>query len=141
MGRENSGRRPQPTALKILRGNPGKRPLNELEPKPPAGEVEKPALSVGGQAAWKDLAPVCLVMGTLTPADVTAFAAMCELVGTLRATSMSKDTGDFDARLERDTANALRPYFAMFGLEPSGRARLRVAPKEATDHKWADLAG
>lgn len=28
------GRKPKPTALKKLEGNPGKRPLNELEPLP-----------------------------------------------------------------------------------------------------------
>ena len=28
------GRKPKPTALKVLEGNPGKRPLNENEPKP-----------------------------------------------------------------------------------------------------------
>ena len=27
------GRKPKPTALKMLEGNPGKRPLNEYEPK------------------------------------------------------------------------------------------------------------
>jgi hypothetical protein len=31
-GNWNSGSRPKPTALKVLRGNPGKRPLNEKEP-------------------------------------------------------------------------------------------------------------
>ncbi len=28
------GRKPKPTALKVLEGNPGKRPLNLNEPKP-----------------------------------------------------------------------------------------------------------
>ena len=29
------GRKPKPTALKVLEGNPGKRPLNDREPVPP----------------------------------------------------------------------------------------------------------
>lgn len=29
-----SGRKPKPTAIKVLEGNPGKRELNEYEPKP-----------------------------------------------------------------------------------------------------------
>lgn len=29
------GRKPKPTALKELEGNPGKRTLNDKEPKPP----------------------------------------------------------------------------------------------------------
>ncbi|HZK10243.1 MAG TPA: phage terminase small subunit P27 family, partial [Clostridia bacterium] len=28
------GRKPKPTALKVLEGNPGKRPLNKNEPQP-----------------------------------------------------------------------------------------------------------
>jgi hypothetical protein len=37
------GRKPKPTYLKLLNGNPGKRPLNEQEPKPqPALRVGKP---------------------------------------------------------------------------------------------------
>ena len=29
------GRKPTPTAIKVLEGNPGKRPLNDREPQPP----------------------------------------------------------------------------------------------------------
>ena len=38
------GRKPKPTALKELEGNPGKRSLNPSEPKPPmlAGKKQKP---------------------------------------------------------------------------------------------------
>ena len=28
------GRKPKPTAVKVLEGNPGKRQLNEMEPQP-----------------------------------------------------------------------------------------------------------
>ena len=34
------GPKPTPTALKIVRGNPGKRALPKDEPTPPAGEVD-----------------------------------------------------------------------------------------------------
>ena len=36
------GRKPKPTALKLLEGNPGKRPINEHEPVPPKGTVKCP---------------------------------------------------------------------------------------------------
>jgi hypothetical protein len=44
----------------------------------------------------------------------------------------------FDVKLERETANALRPYYALFGLEPVSRARISV-PKKAEEpvSKWA----
>src|SRR5262245_32872202 len=96
MGNHNSGRRPKPTALKLLDGNPGKRPLNINEPKPPAGEIVAPeSISAAGRAVWEELAPVALSMGTLTTADVSAFAKLCELEATSRMVSAEKDRDGF----------------------------------------------
>ena len=36
------GRKPKPTLMKQLNGNPGKRPLNDREPVPPAGTPTPP---------------------------------------------------------------------------------------------------
>ena len=140
MGYENSGRRPQPTALKVLRGNPGKRKPNAAEPVPPKGDVVKPgSLSTGAVAAWERLAPVCLAMGTLTTADVAVFARMCELEASWDAVVALKGTPNFSPRQELDLARELRPYSALFGLEPVSRARISV-PKKPVDEpvsKWA----
>lgn len=141
MGYENSGRRPQPTALKVLRGNPSKTKLNQDEPKPPAGEVVKPAgLSVGAAAVWDELAPICLAMRTLTVADQQPFATLCELQATFRKVVALKGSEDFRPRQELDTANALRPYYALFGLEPVSRARIRMPkPTDEPKSKWAGV--
>lgn len=146
MGYENSGRRPQPTALKVLRGNPGKRRLNAAEPKPPDGVVTRPErLSAGAVIAWNELAPICLHMGTLTTADVTVFATMCELQSTFTMASAAKnDQSPIESasgiKLERETAVVLRPYYALFGLDPASRARL-VVPNmvEQPESKWAGV--
>lgn len=161
MGNHNSGRRPQPTALKVLRGNPSKVRLNENEPQPPSDPVAKPTgLSVGASAVWDELAPICLAMRTLTAADVRVFSTMCELQATLQTASTMKgqdgrewfttkreqpndEQSDYvvvvDAvlKLERDTAVALRPFYALFGLEPISRARIRVSKDDAPKSKWA----
>jgi len=140
MGYENSGRRPQPTALKVLRGNPSKTRLNAHEPQPPAGEVVKPAgLSAGAGVVWDELAPICLAMRTLTPADLRPFVTLCELQATFSANTATKGTAVFDVRLERDTAVALRPYYALFGLEPVSRARIVVVKAKPDEpvSKWA----
>jgi phage terminase small subunit len=158
MGNKNSGRRPISTALKALRGNPGQRKLNENEPCPPLGDVVKPAeLSAPAGVVWDRLAPGCLAMGTLTTVDVEAFGTLCELKATLEMASRQKDaegfapfviSQDFNGadvvkvhaavKLERETAGALRPYYALFGLEPVSRARIQV-PKKADEpvSKWA----
>ena len=85
------------------------------------------------------------------------FAALCELQATLNAASAQKDAEAFAPftvaddyngvptvkvhaalKLERETAQAIRPYYALFGLEPVSRARIAVppAPEEPTS-KWA----
>ena len=69
------GRKPKPTALKLLEGNPGKRPLNANEPIPPQGEVKCPSwLLPEAKKEWKRLAPAMESMGILTLADEKAFA-------------------------------------------------------------------
>jgi hypothetical protein len=52
------------------------------------------------------------------------------------------DEGTLDRllRQERDTAGALRPYYEKFGLEPVGRARIRV-PKREVASKWEGMIG
>ncbi len=46
------GRPPKPTALKLLQGNPGKRPLPKGEPRPPVG-CEPPAnLTKRARGVW-----------------------------------------------------------------------------------------
>ena len=69
-----AGRKPKPTALKILEGKPGKRPLNKNEPNPPKGNIKCPTwLLPEAKKEWKRLAPSLEAMGVLTMADLTAF--------------------------------------------------------------------
>ena len=73
------GRKPKPTALKVLEGNPGKRPLNDHEPIPPKGELKCPSwLLPEAKKEWKRLASSLEAMGVLTMADLTAFAGYCQ---------------------------------------------------------------
>ena len=51
------GRRPKPTHLKVISGNPGKRPLNLHEPKPAPAMPTCPAhLNPSAKEEWKRLA-------------------------------------------------------------------------------------
>ena len=72
------GRKPKPTALKKLEGNPGKRPLTELEPLPPISVLRCPNwLLPEARKEWRRLAPALINMGVLTLADAIPFAAYC----------------------------------------------------------------
>lgn len=73
------GRKPKPTALKRLEGNPGKRPLNELEPMPQVGMLRCPNwLEPEAKKEWRRLAPVLIHAGILTSADAVPFAGYCQ---------------------------------------------------------------
>jgi len=55
-----------PTAIKVCRGNPGKRAINIHEPKPPPAALSPPAiLGDAGVEKWNDIAPLLSRMGVL----------------------------------------------------------------------------
>jgi phage terminase small subunit len=143
MGFENSGRRPKSTALRMLQGNPGKRGINPDEPKPHGAVMKPVGLSEGADRVWEELAPICLGMGTLTAADVKPFAMLCELEASVNLSRQwkqhrHKKTMQAGLQLEQKLASLIRPYYALFGLEPVSRSRIHVAKSaEKTADKWA----
>lgn len=74
-----SGPKPTPTALRELRGNPGRRPLPVNEPEPSGlEEVDPPAhLSTEAKREWRRLAPELIRLRLLTVADFAAFTGYC----------------------------------------------------------------
>ena len=76
------GRRPKPTRLKLLTGNPGKRPLNANEPRPQAIVPECPAeLGSVARREWDRLAAELAPLRMLTNLDRAALAAYCGAYG------------------------------------------------------------
>ncbi len=75
----HAGRKPKPTAVKILEGNPGKRKLNEHEPQPQRKAPPCPKwLEAEAKKEWRRLAKTLEAMGVLTDADMAAFAGYCQ---------------------------------------------------------------
>jgi phage terminase small subunit len=73
------GRKPKPTALKVLEGNPGKRPLNEKEPQPKRQAPRCPSwLEPEAKKEWKRMAKTLEAIGVLTQVDKAAFAGYCQ---------------------------------------------------------------
>lgn len=75
------GRKPIPTALRLVKGNAGHRkaiPPPATSPKPPG----RPAhLSVEAAKEWDDLAPQLHEAGLLSTIDKAALAAYCQAYG------------------------------------------------------------
>jgi P27 family predicted phage terminase small subunit len=77
-GNGSGGRNAQPTELKKLKGNPGKRKLNRREPKAVRGIPKMPAYLTGeARAEWNRLAPQLAEMKVLTLSDRNALACLC----------------------------------------------------------------
>ncbi len=149
------GRKPKPTALKRLEGNPGKRPLNELEPVPPTVALRCPNyLLPEARKEWKRLAPILMSMGLLTAADAVPFAGYCQAYARWRE---AQDEITRHGSIYKDAEGRIRPnpyiaianqqmreiksFAAEFGLTPSNRtamianvmtaAKAKVDPMEA----------
>lgn len=76
------GRRPKPTRLKVLTGNPGKRPLNCDEPQPEAQIPDCPSeLGPGAKREWERLVGELGKLKLLTNLDRAALAAYCGAYG------------------------------------------------------------
>lgn len=151
------GRKPKPTALKVIQGNPGRRPLNRDEPQP--GPVGEPPPLVRGRpvarAKWKELvSPEC--WGPVaTRADVDALEAYCLLYG--RMTEAEEKIGECGTVVANPQgfpvpspwvgiANVCRrdmhKIAVEFGGVPASRARLSVKGAERTkDAKANYFAG
>jgi P27 family predicted phage terminase small subunit len=132
------GRKPRPTALKRLDGNPGKRALNHAEPVPPPGLPDCPEhLSEHACAEWHRLAEALHGMGVLTLADRAALAAYCQAYGRwVEAEEKLKETpamirtpsGYVQQSPWMSVANKqlelMGRYMAELGLTPAARSRI-----------------
>ena len=74
------GPRPEPTILKLAKGNPGKRRLNESEPKPAADAIQPPDWVTGKSLEkWQEVVPKLVGMGVMTNADIDTIARYCTM--------------------------------------------------------------
>jgi len=71
---------PIPTELKILTGNPGKRPLNKDEPQPKKIIPDIPShLDAKARKYWKKYGLILFDLGLLTEMDGPAFGEVCQM--------------------------------------------------------------
>jgi P27 family predicted phage terminase small subunit len=79
------GRNKEPTDLKLLRGNPGKRDIDPDEYKPAPNRTPCPKyLDRYAKAVWNEYAPKLEKDGMLSEVDTLDFEALCISAGLLR---------------------------------------------------------
>jgi P27 family predicted phage terminase small subunit len=137
------GRKPTPTPLKILSGNPGKRPLNTAEPRPRSTAPSCPKhLDKEARREWNRISKELHRLGLLTVIDRATLAAYCQAWSRwLKLEAIVQRTGEtiLDPATKRFSTN---PYYTAmnaslklmlsvaseFGLTPASRTRLAVTP-------------
>src|SRR6266540_347963 len=134
------GRKPKPTALKVLEGNPGKRALNHAEPRPKAIAPRAPGhLSDEEKAKWKAVVRELHPLGLVTRIDVDALAMYCVIYARwVKAEKMVREKGEI---IKTADGNIIQnPYLSIanraleqlnklgaeFGMTPSSRSRVKT---------------
>jgi len=134
------GRKPKPTEKKKLEGNPGKRKVNDKEPKPnvvippPPDHLDGPALE-----EWHRITAELKTLRIITAIDRAVLVAYCQAWGDyVKACGEVEKEGEV---LFSDKGNAYQnPWMGIktsamdrmlrisseFGMTPSARSRLKV---------------
>lgn len=109
---------PTPTALKLVRGNPGRRPLNDAEPVI-TGPVQKPRHLTGRAGdIWSRFAPPLVRAGVLTTVDIYMMSLWCQLAEEIETRGVPQMNFRMLAQF--------RAISGELGLTPASRGRIRV---------------
>lgn len=156
-----SGPKATPTALKLIKGNPGKRPINKTEPKPKQGArvpAPPPELGKRAKAEWRRIAKELHDMGVLTRIDTKTLANYCQAyddmmtargqldlwnmnhpdqINVLKTMGGMIRTHPLVSQL-RDHRKDMMAFAAEFGLTPSSRSKV-TTNKQARENEWTDF--
>ena len=132
------GRKPTPTAIKELEGNPGKRPLNSNEPKPVKKAPACPKwLEPEAKKEWRRLVKQMETLGILTQVDMAAFAGYCQAYArwkeaeefiTQHGSIVKTPSGYWQqvpqVSIAQTYLKIMNRFAEQFGLTPASRSRI-----------------
>lgn len=139
------GRKPRPTDLKRLAGNPGKRALNNAEPRPRVVLPRPPAhLSDEEKTKWKSLVRELHPLGLVTVLDLDQLSTYCVIwCRWMKAEKLVREKGEI---IKTAAGNIIQnPYLSIanraldqlnklgaeFGMTPSARSRVKTDVPDA----------
>lgn len=146
------GTKPEPTVLRKLRGNPGKRPMNTREPvmQEASESFDQPPLELNADRVaeneWQRLAPILRKSKTVTEADRGALIALCQQWSrylesnrsvaaagmVVRSPSGYPMPNPYIAIANRALGQCVK-LWAELGLTPSSRSRVTTAGDGTVD--------
>lgn len=119
-----TGRPAKPTVLKLLAGNPGKRPINAQEPNSGDIDTQAPAeLSEAARTHWQRLAPMLSKSGVLKQSDRDLLFCYCESYSVWLESVRA-------GKLNVSLLAQLRQMLGEMGMTPAARSRI-IADKPA----------
>lgn len=168
---KRNGPPPKPTKLKVLAGNPGKRPLNQQEPEPAVVEKAPPPdhLPEMAKEKWREIVTELCRLELVTVVDLAALEMTClaycrwrenedwitKYGGTLvfrnEPTAAEKKEGKPGKIKYTQVApqvtqahqafDRFHKMMAEFGLSPSARSRLTSVKKVVKDEDLEEFFG
>lgn len=147
------GPKPKPTHLKVMAGNPGKRPLPTNEPKPAPGLPDPPeGMDESTRAVWQRLAVELEAAGIATQLDSLAFEMLVRAYVEMQAAAakvaqlgpvwMDQGEGKIPKFvyspfwvIQNKEWKKLQAMLTEFGMTPSSRSKVISAnvPKDDDD--------
>jgi P27 family predicted phage terminase small subunit len=148
------GRKPTNTAIKLVTGNPGHRPLPEDEPLFQSKIPPCPlALDKIGKKTWDEKAKLLYDAGVLTEGDGETLAIYCRIWSQIVLLSAELKTPldymAYDIKINEDTGEEIKvnaktnplcvrlenliseykAYSALLGLDPANRSKIKTGKK------------
>lgn len=137
----------KPTKLKILQGNPGKRPLNKNEPEPTRGIPSRPEwLSREAKREWSRVTQELDRLGLLTVVDRALISAYCQAWadyvaaqkdiqrnGTYFVTATGYEAPRPSVGIAAKALQQMIQLSARFGFTPSDRSKMSMPEPKETD--------
>ena len=149
-----TGRPRKPTALKLVEGNPGKRPLPKNEPKPAPVRPRMPAYLHGeGRKHWTSLASKLERMGVLTEVDEDILGTYCDAYhrwreaevhirregAVIKAPTSGYPMPNPWVALRNRALDDMRRWAPELGIGAASRSRIEVKKVDADENPLADI--
>lgn len=150
------GPKRQPTVLRLMRGNPGKRPINRHEPRPAPLKVGYPDVLTDAvaRAEWDRVAPGLIGSGQVTVIDRATLIGYCQKWAQWQALEKEAAQHPFLVRapsgypipnpalsMANKAFGLMLKAAAELGMTPAGRSRVSVMPSSTAPavSAWADV--
>ena len=149
------GRKPKPTALRLVGGNAGKRKINKSEPKPELAQPMPPAFLIDdAKVEWGRVCGSLYKVGLMTELDRGALAACCQAYG--RWAEAERELALMNLTVTTSNGNAIQnplvgiankaaadyvKYAVEFGMTPSARARVTASTNDKQEDKYQEFFG